>query len=384
MLASLFYYIAPILCYFTNYIKEFKQPLYKNFLFIILAIFICGGYMVGSDWRAYETIYYELKNGGVGNIYWAPGYLLLNKFFIFLGFDFWTFFVLLKFALFFSLIYLIYYFSSYPLLALGLFISKSAYYLFIDNPMRNLIALVLIGYSLVFFLKRKKIISLIFAFFAVMFHYASFLYILLLPIAFYLKNKSLKTIIISMIILCFIVSFHSLMINTIIKTTQMIIGWTPNYFSLGNIRGTPEKGAFFKVIIRLAFLFPPLLFFRKKVSLCSIYGDLLFGLSCVYCITFVASRNIPILFRINMFFEIFIIIYFLECLRFFKKNNYSLILGIILVVSIYFVNIIITKNCYMIPYSNVIYYRLIGEDLSFGQRSEYNLKNSPIRIKSRE
>ncbi len=361
MVTSLFYYIAPLLCYLAFFVKEFKRPLFRISLFVILAIFICGGYMTGSDWRNYEPAFYDIKNGGVGNPYWAPGYIWLNKVFAFIGFDFWTFFVVLKIILFFSIIYFFYYFSSFPLLALGLFISKNGYYLFVDNPMRNLISIVLVGYSIICWLENKKKISFVLAVSSLLFHYASVAYLVLLPLAYFLNNKSIKKVFIIVTLLCLVASFHSLIIEIIIYVAQTVLGWIPSYFLEGNKLGMPLTDSFVIIFIRLLLVLPILLIEKKKIKDYGSKINVLFGLSCVYCVTFVISRMIPILFRVSMFFEIYMIIFLLESIRMINKKNIIFVVCLLCFMSTYFTYVATTNYCFLIPYTNVFYYRFIGE-----------------------
>ena len=379
MVSSIFYYIAPLLCYLSFFIKEFKRPLFRNILFIILALFICGGYMTGSDWRNYEPAFYDIQKGGVGNPYWAPGYIWLNKLFVFIGFDFWLFFVTLKIVLFFSIIYFFYYFSKFPLIALGLFISKNGYYLFVDNPMRNLIAIVLVGFSIISWVEHRQKLSIVLAVSSLFFHYASISYLVLLPIAYYLKDKSLKKVILIVTSFCLAASFHSVIIEIIIFIAQAMLGWIPSYFSIENSKSIPVTNSFIIILSRLLLIFPFLLLLKKKIKNYDNKTNFLFGLSCVYCVTFVVSRIVPILFRISMFFEIFTIIYLLECLQFIKKKNIIYAVFMLCFISSYFVYVATTHYCFFIPYSNVFYYKLIGEELSYTYRSEYNFKNSPYK-----
>ena len=68
----------------------------EKLLLIVLGIFLCTGYMTGSDWRGYELDYYDVNS--IEDCLSKPGEfvfyivcMILNK----LGIDFWFFWIVL-------------------------------------------------------------------------------------------------------------------------------------------------------------------------------------------------------------------------------------------------------------------------------------------------
>lgn len=88
----------------------FDQGKFRNrnliIYFFILPLFICGGYMVGSDWRAYEIIYNETNSiEDVFLFYKELGYILLGYLFKIIGFSFWQYAILIKFIGYYIFLY---------------------------------------------------------------------------------------------------------------------------------------------------------------------------------------------------------------------------------------------------------------------------------------
>jgi hypothetical protein len=65
--------------------------------YIILPLFLCFGYMIGSDWRSYELFYENINSiNDITLLGREPGYFILGYFLKLIGFDFWAFSITIK------------------------------------------------------------------------------------------------------------------------------------------------------------------------------------------------------------------------------------------------------------------------------------------------
>lgn len=152
-------YFLPIILAFVFYsIKELKHSKLTLYIFTgYLCVFLCFGYMTGSDWRSYEPIYNEIDfNNLFYNYFFEPGYYIYMLIFKFLKIGFWPFFIFTKVIIFIVFVKIIINLQGnyiYPILMF--FIPYYGYYLFIDNPMRNLIAIAIFLISIKYIHEKK-------------------------------------------------------------------------------------------------------------------------------------------------------------------------------------------------------------------------------------
>ncbi|WIF72659.1 EpsG family protein [Proteus vulgaris] len=140
----------------------------------------------GVDWLPYINDYYNKTNYS-----FEIGYKLAAKIFYLSGIDFWTFSVLIKVFLVFS----IYFFLKeqkvfYPAFVISFFIAIN--YHSLSNVLRQDVAIALSFLSTIFFLRKKLLISLFLMAIAITFHLSA-IYILLLYLV-YKSNKLIKLI----------------------------------------------------------------------------------------------------------------------------------------------------------------------------------------------
>ena len=79
------YLLLIVVLFITSYTRY--NPQTEKLLFVFFAIFLCFGYMTGSDWRVYESEYYSnFLHRAV-----EPGYMFVSNFLANNGVDFWIF-----------------------------------------------------------------------------------------------------------------------------------------------------------------------------------------------------------------------------------------------------------------------------------------------------
>ena len=136
----LIYFLILSFCLLLSFLK-IKRTI-ENIALITIAFVICFGYTTGTDWQTYERFYYGLISNLDGKEY---GYILLQTIFHKLGVNFWIFHIGIKLIVFYLLIEFVRLFNINIFLFLVFFLPDAGFYLFIDCPFRNLIA---IGISL--------------------------------------------------------------------------------------------------------------------------------------------------------------------------------------------------------------------------------------------
>ena len=87
-----------LILFFAFNKKAENTKIIFNLLLLLLGIFLCFGYMTGSDWRVYEQLYNSLNFSNLlENVKgFEFGYPITQIIFKSLGFSFWPFFIILK------------------------------------------------------------------------------------------------------------------------------------------------------------------------------------------------------------------------------------------------------------------------------------------------
>ena len=102
MVSVVLYFIPIVLCAVTPFFRELSDNRkWYIFMGVYLWLFLCFGYMTGSDWRVYEEWYYSLDFNRLFYDYYAePGYYLYMMLFRLLNVGFWPYFILTKTIIF--------------------------------------------------------------------------------------------------------------------------------------------------------------------------------------------------------------------------------------------------------------------------------------------
>lgn len=80
---------------------------------VVLALFLCFGYMCGSDWRTYELFYNDIDfNHLFDNNHTEPGYYIYMLSWKVLGVSFWPYFIITKLFIFVIISYAIHKYAS--------------------------------------------------------------------------------------------------------------------------------------------------------------------------------------------------------------------------------------------------------------------------------
>lgn len=380
-----------IIFFFLLLLTGFISALRKNkrwvmFVLLLSALFFCFGYMTGSDWRAYEAYYDYLDSPDFFEIaLLEPGYKLYSWLFEYIGFSFWLYFILTKLTLFYIIIYFVRKIASEYLFVFSItfFLFYFGLFLFIDNPMRNLIAVGISLFSYKYLMSRKIGKYVMVVLLAACFHFSA---ILLLFVYFLYPIRVKNTIIVLSYIvfnLIFIIAFENILINIleffafIPKVEDKMI----SYF----INGDELAG---NTLFSVGFLFQlaifALLLLKRKSIESTNYGKLIFLGSMVYLFLYRIGLTVEILYRFQLYFSILYSIGI--CLLLYTMRGYKQkIFYFSFIASFLFVVLIqtITSSEKYIPYTNYIQY-MFGDNLSFEERSQYNFIHSPYVKKRQE
>lgn len=377
------YYIPIILCFISVISHELSNnDRWYWFMGIILCVFYCFGYMTGTDWRVYEDMYNTIDFNHLFNGYTSePGYYLYMLFFRYLGIGFWPFFVLTKTLLFIIIYRTIFEYSrSSGYLSLMYFFPWFGMYLFIDNPMRNLIA---IG---IFILSFRYIIQKNFwKFFFLMLLAASFHFSALFIIFSYsILTKNVKPWIYA--VLFIIINIVFIDRDLLIKTITSLFGMIPylqnkiiSYLLLDSVFAqgkTLSIGMLWQIM-----LFVLLLVYRERIikQINNECGVVLYNASICYLLLLRFAMSIEMFVRLQLYFSVFFAIAVSLLMLSFNYKSRLFFVSLLLLMSFYVCTEKTTNSSRYVPYSNYIEYALKGDYPSYSKRFMYNIIKSPYK-----
>jgi len=358
----------------------------------LLMLFLCFGYMTGSDWRAYESEYYDEFTVRMVE----PGYMLLSNLFSRVGVNFWVFHTLFK-CLFF--IVFIQFFSTYvgkrkgrnrpmPVLTKGqakilvrphnefycglmLWVASFGLYMLINCPFRNMIACTIVIPAFTCLLQKRYVWYYVLVLLAISFHYSALL-MLILPLV---KVDNLST--------------RVLVIIYVVVMLVMAIGGSHIIFTLVSRYLPPvlqerilfyeesAEGRVFSIglIPRLLCLWG-ILTYRTKIVKRYTYGSQVLSFCYFYLIISLVYYAFPVLFRSALFlapFYILGIVYVLDSMKLSLKIPAKLV-WFAIALAITFTTV---RTSTYVPYTNILYHYVTGKMYDYDYRDKYNPRVSP-------
>lgn len=375
------YYVGILIICFFSFFFFRDNKFYTGFFLTALGIFLCFGYMTGTDWRNYEPIYNGVSSGGEdlwdALEYMEPGYIFYNYLFGSLGIDFWHFFIFTKVVVYCIVIWSLQYYCPKELffLALLFFISWFGYFLFIDNPMRNIIAVGVFLLSSKFLINRRLFPYLACTLLAVSFHFSAIVMLLL----YWLANKSFSS---KGIILIYII------LNVVFLSPELI--YTVVDFLFGHISmiavkiesyrenltgdGGGKMISFGLLIHNVFFIL--LMLARNEIEKMK-NGKMIFIFSIVFLIFFRLGLTITVMGRFQLYVAVFYAVavcYVMKTLT--ERTRIVYALYILLVCIAPCINYLMKDSRY-IPYTNYLFFS--NHNLSYEDRSDYNPMKSPYK-----
>ena len=334
---------------------------------IWLYIFLCFGYMTGSDWRGYEIEYgiHPTQISSVGEYGFYCLYYVISTIIP----DYWVAVGLMKCIYLYSLLQLFKRLSSNYLSLLALSLPIFTCFILIDNPLRFMCALVFVNISTIKLIKKKYIASLLFIILSFFFHNTAVFFVLLFPAVLY-APKIAKVNGIVLIFLFVIVLY----ITSNMSNIQSIVALFMRYTNMLDIKDythyldrNTDGQNFFSVGSFIQILYFVLIVISKNsVIKKNVNGELVSGLAIFYMFLQRFTLMIPTGFRLTIPFAIFYCLY-IVMLKTSRKYIYYFFLFIIL---FQFGRKLYSSYLY-IPYTNSIPY-IITEHKSYNDRYFYN------------
>lgn len=380
----LLYFSILFICLAASFLPITAPRKVKWIFIILLALFFCGGYMTGSDWRNYETLYSWLDDDGVIGLLMEPAYLLLTIIFHSLGISFWPFFITLKLCAFGGLMYFLQkYASKKHFLVITFFLFHFGLYFFIDNPMRNLLAICVSYFSYQYLEGKEWLKFLGVVLLASLFHISAIL-LLLLFLSYPIKLSNLKLFLLFIFFnIAIIVSYEFIILKVIAAFSfiPLVEAKVQHYFIDGS---GLENNRLISLGFIVQFLFFLLVLYKRKQIENLPHGKLIFWGTICYIFLYRIAAIVPIFYRLQLYMSVFYSVG--VCYVFFsliKKSNriaYAMFLTCYLSYVTY--SLIISSYKY-VPYTNYINY-MFSPEMSFDYRSEYNHLNSPYEKNTKE
>jgi len=366
------YFIAPVALLLLDKLDQEYLRLEKRgleYLFLVFAAFIlCGGYMTGSDWRSYELLYDDITIRTVTSSAREWLFYLYMLAFKMLGVGFFNFLIFTKIVVFIEITRFFIKYSRNDFFPLFFFLSYSTFslFLFVDNPLRFMIAYGIVLLAFENALNNKPLKFAVLLLMACLFHISA---IIILPAYFIKRNKLSKLF----LIVAYSIFFFGFSTDLVLSLLSVLSSFIPALKLLLWPYILSSK-AIDNSVISIGSLFNYFLFIfivneEEKIE-CSPYGQKVFALTIVYFILFKIGIVFATAFRLALYFVPFLILS-LSIAFAHRGKVLSLAKGMVvlyLLLSLY-------QNVYnswaYYPYSNYLFSRIPGEK-DYIYRSDYN------------
>lgn len=348
-------------------------------LSISAAIFLCFGYMTGSDWRSYELLYNKLLDGyNYEKTGTDIGYFIYMKMFVFFGISFWPFFIFTKIILFASNVFFLKKFlpQNYSF-TIFVFVCWIGLFLFIDNPMRNLIASTIYLFSVESLINKNFKKYILITGIAFLFHKSI---IFTIPLYFILNKKyDKKKIVVSFVLFNVLIEIYSAQLISFFQvidlfsfsSSQKLNEQIIRYFFAEDVRDKFTFGLLSRYII-----FIILVISKERIESFSKYGTIIFNSSIISIFLLRLVLIWPIILRLTLPLSVLYCVSISILVVVYRKDLkyvYKLLFVVIFIGSSYTQ---ITSTYKYVPYTNYLSY-LFQDKPSYNYRSNYNFRESP-------
>lgn len=374
------YFIILFILIFAD-LAHVKSKSALIFVFAVVGAFLCMGYMTGSDWRSYEIEYNEtnineLWNGRIE--YGYNAYMLISKY---LGINFWPFFIFTKWVLlYFIFKFIIKLCGNKNYFSLAMYFAFSGVFLFIDNPMRNLIGSVIFLFSIKYVLENNFTKYTLICLLSSLFH-LSFLFFI--PVFFILNiNFKSRNFVIAFILMNLLLLFFSDSIVNGVKLLEIF-----NYLYTGKLQEQVsgyvlseelKDTPFTLGMLSRYMIFAIIIISRKKIESYSNYGRIIFNAS----IFSLFITRLTLVWPISLRFSIPFSVFYSVCLGIIvikSKGNFKLLYYMFfLFIALGTIYTQVTGSYKYIPYSNYFEY-IFSKKPDYNYRCNYNYNNSPYK-----
>lgn len=373
----LYYLFFLFSCVFLFLITESRKKTIPIFL-CLLGVFLCFGYTTGTDWREYEKLFEVCTDEDKAYLFlfYEPGFVFYLKLFKILGFSFFPFLILTKVIVYIIVMRSLRYYCPKNTFYLSLLFYTAwyAFFLFIDNPLRNFIAMGIFFSSLKYLRERKLIPYLLMTLLAVSFHVSA----IIMLVFYYFANKTYKSWkIVLFYILANILLLSKNVIFSVVSflfSSVPIVGVKIEGYATDNVNG---EGKLLSLgLIIHVILFVLIIVCRKKIE-SQENGKLIFMFSVLSAVLFRLGLTITVFSRFQIYLTIFYaasvgIIYY----AFDSRSRYMYCLFVSLISVVPCISYLVKDSRY-IPYTNYMFF--LNSKMSFEERENYNNKESPFK-----
>lgn len=375
------YFIPIFLCALTAVSRQLSENRKWTVIFgCLLCLFLCFGYMTGSDWRNYE-LYYDTLD--FNHFYYGynsePGYYLLMMLMKWIGVPFWVFHISTKVFLFAIVYRIIFKYSSQTgWISLMYYIPWFGLYFFVDNPMRNCIAVGLFLLATDYIIEGKFWKFFWMSLLAAFFHLTA---LVVFPCYMFLTKDLKKWKLAVLYVVINIIFFDRDLIIKIIAAVLSPIPYFNNklitYFLF---HSDLVQGKFISLgMVWQTVVFVLLLCYKERITdgIGGKMGLLAFNSSMVFFMLLPFAMSIQVAMRFQMYFSVFLCICIGYLVLAFEWRSRWACICVIFLISFYTCFDRVTSSARYVPYSNVIEYAVKGEFPSYSKRYFYNMKHSP-------
>lgn len=345
------YFVIVLLCLALT---AFKGRLGRKISLAAICLLLTTTYYNGSDWRTYELTYdgYLLPP-----LYWEAGFLAYMELFRSAGVNYHIFAMVSKIAIFVLSIAFFFRHSPRPYFSAALYALLSGPALYIDDPLRQMMALSFFLAALHFVAEGKELRFYLAILLGFQFHQSVILFAPLYRLGLITKLRREAAL--------FYIFFTT--IFAIVYFLYSNASETFSYYDRHYLSNT--EFSFGLTILCFVYLLYVIVASRKSMSVAD--GRLpLFALAIAYCIVgLFASANTDFL-RINHYLVFGFILYFSHGNE--GKSRFAR-LSVISMAAALFLNLTLLDYRY-IPYTNYIQALLTDGELSFVERSRVHLR----------
>lgn len=370
MLFYLFTFIFGALCD-SEHVSRLKHCRQIRIVYVVwLFIFLCFGYMTGSDWRSYELEFYDSSFFFHSATYEFGFWLVLDILHSVFK-DFFIVLALLKIIYLLSFIILAKALSKQWITLVAFSLPLCLVFMLIDNPLRFMCANVFINFAILFFIKGKNSQGVVLALLASLFQMTSLVTLPLLLVLF-IREKicAIKPIFL-------IATYVTIFILVVIMFSSFSSRISGVYLFLNSLGSKDynsylvqsSESAFSLGSLKNFFLFLFIVFNRKSILRCK-HGDLIFCFSILYFYLYIMAILVPTGFRMAIPFALFVACALLILV---SSNVHKLYRYILypLILLLFFLQI--NSTYVFVPYTNSIPYIVRGH-LPYEYRDYYNIQ----------
>ena len=297
-----------------------------------------------------------------------------------IGINFWHFHMTLKLFVFVAFCYTVRYLKIGIFPFLLFFLPEQGFFLFLDCPFRNFIAIGIFSLSIISAIRERLVSYTVLIIAASLFHSSA---IFLYPFYWLVKVPVKNGIWIVLFIIANIFAYNSdFLIGSVIlpllnasafladKFFKYLL--TDRYLSDQMNIGTLYRIFFFILLIR----------YSKRIKAENKYGNVLYNIAMLYNVLYPFAISIKMFSRYSMYLTLFYVCAILLIISVIRiKYCHYLVLGIVLVWSGAKSYTLLTSDYRYIPYSNYFQYSF-EEEHSYSYRSNYNFQKSPYKGES--